>query len=411
MGIDNCISNEAMSTSPRSERLHITLYGKRNSGKSSLINALVGQDVALVTDTPGTTTDPVSKAMELSVLGPCLITDTAGYDDVGELGLSRVERTERTLDRTDIAILVVDSTRAEDDDAYERLWLGRLQAKGLPILVVLSKCDLSDDAPALAHRVQESLGLRAMPLLLSSRTRAGFTQLLPALTSLLPSGFGQQSITGHLVEAGDTVVLVMPQDASAPKGRLILPQVQTLRELLDKQCIAISCTPEGLPQALSVLARPPKLIITDSQAFAVVHPLCPKGTILTSFSILMAGYKGDITTFVEGAKAIDSLNSTSRVLIAEACTHAPATEDIGRVKIPAMLRRKYGEGMQIDVVSGADYPEDLRVYDLIIHCGGCMFNRAHVLSRLSRAKAQGVAITNYGICIAHLTGILSKVQY
>lgn len=400
-----------MTTAPRSERLHISLYGKRNSGKSSLINAFVGQDVALVSDIPGTTTDPVAKAIELSVLGPCLITDTAGYDDVGVLGQSRVERTERTLEHTDIAILVIDSTQAEDNYIDEELWLRRLQAYEIPTLVVLSKCDLQADATSQALRIKERLNLQTLPLTLSSRTGLGLSQLLPALTSLLPSDFGQQSITGSLAQAGDTVVLVMPQDAAAPKGRLILPQVQTLRELLDKGCIAISCTPEGLPQALSALTNPPKLMITDSQAFATVYPLCPEGTILTSFSILMAGYKGDINTFIEGAKAIDGLNARSRVLIAEACTHAPATEDIGRVKIPAMLRRKYGEDLAVDIISGADYPEDLTKYDLIIHCGACMFNRAHVLSRLSRAKAQGVAITNYGICIAHLTGILSKVQY
>lgn len=400
-----------MSTAPRSERLHISLYGKRNSGKSSLINAFVGQDVALVSDIPGTTTDPVAKAIELSVLGPCLITDTAGYDDVGVLGQSRVERTERTLERTDIAILVIDSTQAEDNYIDEELWLRRLQGYKIPTLVVLTKCDLQADTTSQALRVKERLNLQTLPLTLSSRTGLGLSQLLPALTSLLPRDFGQQSITGSLAQAGDTVVLVMPQDAAAPKGRLILPQVQTLRELLDKGCIAISCTPEGLPQALSALTNPPKLMITDSQAFATVYPLCPEGTILTSFSILIAGYKGDINTFIEGAKAIDGLNARSRVLIAEACTHAPATEDIGRVKIPAMLRRKYGEDLAIDIISGSDYPEDLTKYDLIIHCGACMFNRAHVLSRLSRAKAQGVAITNYGICIAHLTGILSKVQY
>lgn len=398
-----------MNTSPQGERLHINLYGKRNSGKSTLINTLTGQDIALVSDTPGTTTDPVSKSMELSVLGPCLITDTAGYDDVGELGQSRIDRTERTLERCNIAILTIDAS-AQDDYTYEQQWMERFRRRDIPVLVILTKSDLNPEALQLATKLKEQLHLKETPLCLSSRTRQGFEQILPSLTSLLPRDFGEQSITGELVRSGDIVILVMPQDASAPKGRLILPQVQTLRELLDKHCIAISCTPEELSQTLQALVRPPKLIITDSQAFASVHPLCPEGTMLTSFSILMAGYKGDMNTFIEGAKAIDGLSNSSRVLIAEACTHAPASEDIGRVKIPMMLRRRYGEGMTIDVISGSDYPSDLRSYDLIIHCGACMFNRAHVLSRLSRAQAQGVPITNYGICMAHLTGILSKVQ-
>lgn len=398
-----------MNTSPQGERLHINLYGKRNSGKSTLINTLTGQDIALVSDTPGTTTDPVSKSMELSVLGPCLITDTAGYDDVGELGQSRIDRTERTLERCNIAILTIDAS-AQDDYTYEQQWMERFRRRDIPVLVILTKSDLNPEALQLATKLKEQLQLKETPLCLSSRTRQGFEQILPSLTSLLPRDFGEQSITGELVRSGDIVILVMPQDASAPKGRLILPQVQTLRELLDKHCIAISCTPEELLQTLQALVRQPKLIITDSQAFASVHPLCPEGTMLTSFSILMAGYKGDMNTFIEGAKAIDGLSNSSRVLIAEACTHAPASEDIGRVKIPMMLRRRYGEGMTIDVISGSDYPSDLRSYDLIIHCGACMFNRAHVLSRLSRAQAQGVPITNYGICMAHLTGILSKVQ-
>lgn len=400
-----------MTSAPRSERLHISIYGRRNSGKSSLINAFVGQDVALVSDTPGTTTDPVPKAMELPILGPCLITDTAGFDDEGVLGMGRVERTERTLERTDLALLVIDSTRVDGRLDLEEAWLERLRQRSIPTLVVLTKCELRPDSDGQAESLRVRLGLKLRPLSLSSHTLEGMDALLPALTGLLPADYGMPSITGELVDDGDVVLLVMPQDAAAPRGRLILPQVQTLRELLDKQCIIISCTPERLSASLAALVAPPKLIITDSQAFVQVYPLCPEGTLLTSFSILMAGYKGDIETFIAGAQAIDRLTEHARVLIAEACTHAPATEDIGRVKIPALLRRRFGSALRVDVVSGSDYPADLSVYDLIIHCGGCMFNRAHVLSRLSRAKAQGVPITNYGICLAHLTGILDKVIY
>ncbi len=398
-------------TTPSGQRLHITLFGRRNSGKSSLINALTGQDVALVSDVPGTTTDPVSKAIELSLLGPCLITDTAGYDDEGTLGSARVERTLRALEHTDIAILVLESRAVHEDLDLEREWIIRLKERPVPTLVVISKSDQTSDVESLQEQVRASLALSTLPRAISSTARIGLEALLPALIRMLPEDYAQQTITRGLVSAREVAVLVMPQDSSAPKGRLILPQVQTIRELLDKECITVCCTPSTLADTLTHLASPPRLIITDSQAFAEVYPLKPAETLLTSFSVLMAGYKGDLETFVSGARAIDSLTEHSRVLIAEACTHAPASEDIGRVKIPALLRKKYGAGLEVEVYAGTDYPEDLTRYDLIIHCGGCMINRAAVLSRLARARAAGIPITNYGICMAHLTGILDKIAY
>lgn len=396
---------------PRSERLHICLYGRRNSGKSSLVNAFVGQDIALVSDTPGTTTDPVAKAVELGALGPCLITDTAGYDDEGALGESRVARTLKSLEHCDLALLVIESTISMEDLGLEQAWLARLQTRRIPTLVVLTKCELVADCEPLLLRLQQTLSLEHKPLALSSQQGTGLEALIPRLVALRPEDAEPRLITRGLVASGDVVVLVMPQDASAPKGRLILPQVQTLRELLDLGCNIVSCTPEGLQSSLDMLRQPPRLIITDSQAFRQVEPLCPTETMLTSFSILMAGYKGDLPTLIEGARAIEGLRPESRILIAEACSHAPASEDIGRVKIPALLRRRFGEGLQIEVYSGSDYPEDLQKYDLIIHCGGCMLNRQHVLARLEQARSQGVAITNYGICMAYLGGILERVSW
>jgi [FeFe] hydrogenase H-cluster maturation GTPase HydF len=263
------------------------------------------------------------------------------------------------------------------------------------------------DAASCAAKIEAALGVK--PLLWSNEGERELALLIESLVALRPEDSTQRSIVGNLVEAGDRVVLVTPQDGSAPKGRLILPQVQTIRELLDRRCVPMCCVPEDLEHTLAGLSQPPKLIITDSQVFGYVAERVPEGVMLTSFSVLMAAYKGDVEAFVEGAKAIDSLTESSRVLIAEACTHAPATEDIGRVKLPAMLRRKVGAGLRVDVVGGADFPGDLSCYDLVIHCGACMFTRAHVLTRLASSRAQSVPMTNYGIAIAHLSGILKRV--
>lgn len=406
-----------MKTSPQSERLHICLYGRRNSGKSSLINVLVGQEVSLVSPSPGTTTDPVSKAVELGALGPCLLVDTAGYDDEGPLGQQRVARSLKSLDHCDLAVLLIEAPLAQEASTapqaleLERQWCARIQERSIPLLVALSKSELSTEPAALSRALQEALSLDELPLAMSSQEPRGLEQFLPALVARQAEMSPSPRITRGLVGRGDTVLLVMPQDRAAPRGRLILPQVQTLRELLDLGCHALCCTPEELSAALGMLREPPRLIITDAQAFAEVEPLCPETTMLTSFSILMAGYKGDLPTLIAGARTLEGLKPNARILIAEACSHAPQTEDIGRVKIPALLRRRYGEGLTIEIFSGADYPQDLTQYDLIIHCGGCMLNRRHMLTRLDAARQAGVGITNYGICMAYLGGILGRIAY
>ena len=395
----------SLNHTPTANRLHIALFGRRNSGKSSLINALTGQDTALVSDIPGTTTDPVSKAMELHGIGPCVIIDTPGFDDEGTLGEMRIERTLKAIERTDIALLFCE----ENDLRIESEWMQQLKAKNIPVILILNKADMRKDASSTANAIEKELGQQ--PLLVSAKEKQGMEEIRLAILEKLPQDFEQPSITGDLVSENDLVLLVMPQDIQAPKGRLILPQVQTMRELLDKKCLIMSCTTDKLPQTLKALASPPKLIITDSQVFKTVYEQKPAESLLTSFSVLMAGYKGDIRRFVEGASAIDRLTENSRVLIAEACAHAPQTEDIGRVKIPRLLRKKIGEGLQIDMVSGSDFPKDLSKYDLIIHCGACMFNRKHVMNRLESASVQQVPMTNYGITLAHLMGILDKIVY
>ena len=395
----------SLNNTPSANRLHIALFGRRNSGKSSLINALTGQDIALVSNIPGTTTDPVSKAMELHGIGPCVIIDTPGFDDEGILGEMRIERTLKAIERTDIALLF-----CEDNDLrIETEWKKQLEAKNIPVILILNKADIRKDNSSISDNIAKSLGQK--PLIVSAKEKQGMEEIRLAILEKLPQDFEQPSITGDLVGENDLVLLVMPQDIQAPKGRLILPQVQTMRELLDKKCLIMSCTTDKLPQTLQALAYPPKLIITDSQVFKTVYEQKPAESLLTSFSVLMAGYKGDIRQFIEGASAIDKLTENSRVLIAEACAHAPMTEDIGRVKIPRLLKNKIGEGLHIDMVSGSDFPKDLSCYDLIIHCGACMFNRKHVMNRLECASKQQVPMTNYGITLAHLMGILNKIVY
>lgn len=400
----------ALNQTPRAERVHIAFFGRRNSGKSSLINAFAGHQVALVSDVAGTTTDPVYKSMEIHGIGPCVLIDTAGYDDEGFLGEMRVEMTRRVLKETDAAVLLISSdTDPTDDLAMEREWAAAMKESGTPVLCVLSRADLNRDSAVLAASVKEKLGLDAESV---SVMDGGVTDRLRLLLlRLLPENLFARSIASHLVQPGDTVLLVMPQDIQAPRGRLILPQVQTIRDLLDGSCVVVSVTADRMDSALAALKEPPALIITDSQVFPLVYQKKPVESALTSFSVLMAAYKGDINAFVAGAEAVDALTENSRILIAEACTHAPMEEDIGRVKIPAMLRKRFGTGLQVDMVSGKDLPADLSVYDLIVHCGACMFNRQYVLSRISAAHAAGVPITNYGTLIAKITGILDKVTY
>ena len=399
---------------PNANRLHIALFGKRNSGKSSLINALTGQDTALVSDTPGTTTDPVQKAMEIHGIGPCLFIDTPGFDDEGELGNRRIERTWKAVEKTDIALLLcAGGSSAEEtgepDFTEELHWLEQLKAKNIPTILLINKADIRKNTASLAIRIKETFGSQPIPV--SAKEKTGIELIRQAILEKLPEDFDQQSITGNLVTEGDLVLLVMPQDIQAPKGRLILPQVQTMRELLDKKCLIMSCTTDKLRETLQALSRPPKLIITDSQVFKTVYEQKPEESRLTSFSVLFAGYKGDIRYYVKSASAIGSLTESSRVRIAEACTHAPLSEDIGRVKLPHLLRKRIGEKLSIDIVAGTDFPQDLTPYSLVIHCGACMFNRKYVLNRIERARLQNVPMTNYGVAIAFLNGILNQIEY
>lgn len=399
---------------PNANRLHIALFGKRNSGKSSLINALTGQDTALVSDTPGTTTDPVQKAMEIHGIGPCLFIDTPGFDDEGELGNRRIERTWKAVEKTDIALLLcAGGSSAEEtgepDFTEELHWLEQLKAKNIPTILLINKADIRKNTASLAIRIKETFGSQPIPV--SAKEKTGIELIRQAILEKLPEDFDQQSIAGNLVTEGDLVLLVMPQDIQAPKGRLILPQVQTMRELLDKKCLIMSCTTDKLRETLQALSRPPKLIITDSQVFKTVYEQKPEESRLTSFSVLFAGYKGDIRYYVKSASAIGSLTESSRVLIAEACTHAPLSEDIGRVKLPHLLRKRIGEKLSIDIVAGTNFPQDLTPYSLVIHCGACMFNRKYVLNRIERARLQNVPMTNYGVAIAFLNGILNQIEY
>ena len=399
---------------PNANRLHIALFGKRNSGKSSLINALTGQDTALVSDTPGTTTDSVQKAMEIHGIGPCLFIDTPGFDDEGELGNRRIERTWKAVEKTDIALLLCAGggsaeETGEPDFTEELHWLEQLKAKNIPTILLINKADIRKNTTSLAIRIKETFGSQPIPV--SAKEKTGVELIRQAILEKLPEDFDQQSITGSLVTEGDLVLLVMPQDIQAPKGRLILPQVQTMRELLDKKCLIMSCTTDKLQETLQALSRPPKLIITDSQVFKTVYEQKPEESRLTSFSVLFAGYKGDIRYYVKSASAIGSLTESSRVLIAEACTHAPLSEDIGRVKLPHLLRKRIGEKLSIDIVAGTDFPQDLTPYSLVIHCGACMFNRKYVLNRIERARLQNVPMTNYGVAIAFLNGILNQIEY
>lgn len=395
----------SLQDTPRAERLHIGLFGRRNSGKSYLVNALTGQDIALVSDVAGTTTDPVYKAMEVHGIGPAVFIDTAGFDDEGELGKMRVEKTRDALRRTDIAIVVF-GTDAYDEEFN---WIEELEKQKTPVIAVINKMDIRTDVENLQAKITERLGYQ--PILVSAREKQGIDKVREAIIYRLPEDYDAIRITAGLVDDGDLVMLVMPQDIQAPKGRLILPQVQTLRELLDTKCIVMSTTTDKMESALAAMSRPPKLIITDSQVFREVYAKKPEQSMLTSFSVLFAQYKGDLAFFAESAAAIDSLTEKSHVLIAEACTHVPLHEDIGRVKLPRLLRKRIGEGLTITHVSSVDFPRDLSLYDMVIHCGACMFNRKYVLSRVEMARMQKVPMSNYGVVLAYLTGILDKIVW
>lgn len=392
-----------LNQTPGANRLHIGFFGKRNSGKSSLINAFVNQEVSIVSSEAGTTTDPVYKAIEIHGLGPCLLIDTAGFDDIGTLGKQRIDKTMKVSEKIDIAIILFNDKKIEQ----ELNWYNYFKDKHILTIPVVSKIDLGINNDLIKTIFEFT---KIEPILISSTTNKGILELKEVLIDNLPKDFEKESITGNLVKSGDLVLLVMPQDIQAPKGRLILPQVQILRELLDKKCQVMSVSTDQMVDALNNLKIEPDLVITDSQVFKYVDEHISKQVRLTSFSVLMAGFKGDLNYYISSIREFEKLSNDSNILIAECCSHAPLSEDIGRIKIPRMLKKHY-PNIKIDIVSGTDFPDDLTKYDLVITCGGCMFNRRYIMSRVDCAKKQHVAMTNYGIFIAYINNILDRVVY
>ena len=392
-----------MRLAPKSFRLHIGIFGRRNAGKSSLLNALVRQQVSIVSDVAGTTTDPVEKPMELLPVGPVLFIDTAGIDDVGALGELRVQRTRQVFDRTDVGILVCE---AGTWGPFEDGILEELKRREAPTIVVFNKIDLEPPRADVVDRLKAA----KTPFVETVASRGeGILDLREALIKAAPDEFiNAPAIVGDLIPAGELVVLVVPIDLEAPKGRLILPQVQAIRDVLDTDAYCLVVKERELRDALDRLKRPPALVVTDSQGFLKVAGDTPNEVPLTSFSILFARYKGDLTEFVRGALAIDSLKPGDRVLIAEACSHHPIGEDIGRVKIPRWLTQYVGGKLEFDSTQGHDYPSDLSPYRLVVHCGACMWNRREMLSRILHCRQAGIPITNYGLTIAYSLGIFER---
>lgn len=447
------------------ERTHIGIFGKRNAGKSSIINMLTNQEVSIVSPLPGTTTDPVTKPIEINGIGACVFIDTAGYDDAGEIGAMRVTKTKQVLQRCDISLFVIPTTIIDNREELNKAaeWYKLISERTARTIVVInefsensgsdcgsgdcyknnsgdcgeksdsdcgdnsgsnggvkrefengksSKCDISIDIKTENYikAVSETIlkGTKAEIVIVNARKGEGKEELLRVLGHI-KERTEEHKIVTHLVKPGDVVLLVMPQDIQAPAGRLILPQVQTIRELLDDKCIVVSCTTENFKRTLKALVTPPSLIVTDSQAFKEVYENKPTESRLTSFSVLFAQWKGDINTFIQGAQALSTLNDSSRILIAEACSHAPLAEDIGREKIPALIHKTISKNIKIEIVSGHNWPENLETYDLIIHCGACMLSRQQVINRIKEAEKINKKITNYGVCIAYLNNILDKI--
>ena len=384
-----------MNATPSGNRTHIGIFGRRNAGKSSLINALTGQKLAIVSDIKGTTTDPVSKAMELLPLGPVVMIDTPGLDDEGELGAKRIEKAMQVLRKTDIALLVADAAEGMDD--ADHALIERIRAMQLPYLVVYNKCD---EADCPVEDAQHSVCVSAL-------TGRGIHELKEAIAALKPKETERQ-LVGDLIEPLDVVILVTPIDSAAPKGRLILPQQQVLRNVLDNNGIAIVVQETELAQALLKLAAPPRLVITDSQAFAKVSQIVPPSIPLTSFSILMARYKGSLYNAVKAVRALDDIKDGDKVLISEGCTHHRQCQDIGTVKMPNWIRQYTKAEPEFCFTSGTEFPTDLSPYKLVVHCGACMLNEKEMIHRNKVALAQGVPMTNYGIAIAYMHGILKR---
>lgn len=391
-----------MQQTPNSNRLHIAIFGKRNVGKSSLINALTSQDASLVSEVAGTTTDPVYKAMELLPIGPVVIIDTAGLDDKGAIGELRIKKTKEVMDKTDLALLVIDSSNR--DLSFESEWYEELKKRKIPVVGVVNKIDQGDmDLEGLMQVINIDF------VKVSAKDNVNIYELKKAIMAMAPKEFEKSTIVGDLVKPKARVIVVAPQDIQAPKGRLILPQVQIIRDLLDNDAMALVIKDSELQEILDSLVIKPDLVITDSQVFKKVNNIIPKDIPLTSFSILMARYKGDLHSLVKGARAIDTLKPGDKILIAEACTHHPLDGDIGRVKLPIWLQEKVGGKLDVTVCTGSSFPEDLSGYKLIVHCGACMFNRQQLMSRIKKANMEDLPITNFGIAIAHINGILERV--
>jgi [FeFe] hydrogenase H-cluster maturation GTPase HydF len=388
---------------PKGFRLHIGLFGRRNAGKSSILNAMTRQSVSIVSEIAGTTTDPVEKPMELLPIGPVLFIDTAGIDDVGALGEMRVQRTREVFDRTDVGVIVAP---AGEWTEFEQSVLDELQQREIPVIVAFNKIDLGEPSAAVLEDLNEHKVEVVRTVASEGR---GVLDLREALIKKAPEDFiNAPAILGDLIEPGELVVLVVPIDLEAPKGRLILPQVQSIRDILDSDAYCMVVKERELRDALARLNRPPALVVTDSQAFLKVAADTPLEVPMTSFSILFARCKGDLGEFVRGALAIENLRSGDRVLVAEACSHHPIGDDIGRVKIPRWLTQYVGGQLQFDTVQGHDFPDDLTPYRLVIHCGGCMWNRREMLSRMLRCRAANVPICNYGLTIAYSLGIFER---
>lgn len=392
-----------LNATPRGRRLHIAIFGRRNAGKSSLINALTGQETAIVADVPGTTTDPVAKAMELLPLGPVMLIDTAGIDDTGPLGELRVRKSLEVLPKTDLVLLVVDP--AQGPGACEDDVAALARERKIPVIGVANKADLHPDPPLSAWSAELPVPWTAV----SALTRDGIECLKQMIVRHAPGDWALPTIVGDLISPGDTVVLVIPIDKAAPKGRLILPQQQVIRDVLEHDGVAVMVKERELRHALDGMVRRPRLVVTDASAYLKAVADTPPDVLFTSFSILFARYKGDLNILAEGAAAVSRLRPGDRVLIAEACTHHPVEDDIGRVKIPRWLRQTAGGELQFDVRAGAGaLPDNLSEYKLVVHCGACMLNRREMLSRILQARQAGVPIVNYGVLLAHVHGVLRR---
>lgn len=384
-----------LNNTPASERVHIGIFGRRNAGKSSLINAITGQNLAVVSPVAGTTTDPVIKSMELLPLGPVLFIDTPGLDDTGELGKMRVEKSYQALNKTDIALLAIDGTTGITED--DCILINRLKQKNIPFITVMTKADEVSSRAAAENTIW-----------VSSKTGENIWELKERIAKLLPTGSKANRIVGDLLQPGDFVILVVPIDSAAPKGRLILPQQQTIRDILEADAVSIVVKETMLEETLKNIGKKPKLVITDSQAFAKVSKITPSDIPLTSFSILFARYKGDLAAAVQGAKALETVNDGDTILISEGCTHHRQCEDIGTVKLPRWIEEYTGKKLNFKFSSGTEFPQDLSAYKMIIHCGACTLNEREVKYRIQSAKNQNIPITNYGIVISYIQKILAR---